>query len=85
MMTRVMAPPKAANPAASLPDALRPLADELAQLRDEDRELVISAARAANVAKHRYPTLSWESLMSGRGAVRFGGNAVEDSDALYDG
>jgi hypothetical protein len=85
MMTRVMAHPKAANPAASLPDALRPLAAELAQLPEQDREMVISAARAANLTKHRYPTMSWGTLMSGKGAVSFGGNAVDDCDALYDG
>jgi hypothetical protein len=44
-----MAPPKASSPAASLPEALRPLAAELARLPLEDRERVISAARAANM------------------------------------
>lgn len=76
-----MSPPKA----ASLPDALRPLAAELAKLPQKDREMVISAARAANTTRHAYPTMSWSSLKSARGIVSFGGNAVEDCDALYDG
>jgi hypothetical protein len=29
--------------------------------------------------------MSWSSLMSAKGIVSFGGNAVEDTDALYDG
>jgi hypothetical protein len=80
-----MPPPKATSPAAPLPEALRPLAAELAKLPEQDREMVISAARAANTTRHRYPTMSWASLMSAKGIVRFGGNAVEDCDALYDG
>ena len=79
-----MASPKASSPAASLPEALRPLVAELAKLPLEDRERVISAARAANKG-HAYPTMSWSSLMSGKGVVSFGGNAVDDTDALYDG
>jgi hypothetical protein len=80
-----MAPPNAATPVASLPDALRSLAAELAKLPEQDREMVISAARAANITTRRYPTMSWPSLMSGKGVVSIGGNAVEDCDALYDG
>ena len=84
MMVR-MAPPKATSTAASLPPALRPLAAELAQLPPEDREMVISVARAANATTHGYPTMAWASLMSADSVVSFGGNAVEDCDALYDG
>ncbi|HEX4336196.1 MAG TPA: hypothetical protein VH062_09800 [Polyangiaceae bacterium] len=80
-----MAPPKASSPAASLPEALRPLVAELAKLPLEDRERVISAARSANMTGQAYPTMSWRSLMSGRGVVSLGGNAVDDTDALYDG
>jgi hypothetical protein len=80
-----MASPKATSPTKPLPDELRPLAAELAKLPEQDREMVISAARAANTTRHRYPTMSWASLTSAKGIVRFGGNAVEDSDALYDG
>ena len=47
--------------------------------------MVISAARAANTTKQGYPTIAWTSLMSAKGIVSFGGNAVEDTDALYDG
>jgi hypothetical protein len=46
---------------------------------------IISAARAANMTGHAYPTMTWSSLMSGKGVVSFGGNAVDDTDALYDG
>jgi hypothetical protein len=84
MMPR-MAPPKVTSPASSLPEGLRPLAAELAKLPKEDRERVISVARAANTTRHEYPTMSWASLKSAKGIVSFGGNAVEDCDALYDG
>jgi hypothetical protein len=84
-MMQVMTPPKATSPAASLPEALRPLAAQLANLPRDARERVISAARAANTTRHGYPTISWSSLMSAKGVVSLGGNAVEDTDALYDG
>src|SRR5258708_3884920 len=80
-----MAPSKAASPGVSLPEALRPLAAELAKLPEQDREMVISAARAANTTRHVYRTMSWRSLMSAKGVVTFGGNAVDHRDALYDG
>jgi hypothetical protein len=80
-----MAPPKATPPASTLPEELRPLAAELASLKDDAREMVISAARGANTIRQRYPTMSWVSLMSASSVVGCGGNAVEDCDALYDG
>ena len=81
-MMRAMKPAKTSPP---LPDALRPLATELAKLSEQERELVISAARAANTTRRPHPTISWASLMSAKGVVSFGGDAVEDCDALYDG
>jgi hypothetical protein len=84
-MMGLMAPPKAASPPASLPEALPPLAAELASLPGDARELVISAARAANTTTQGHHRMSWASLMSASGVVSFGGNAVEDCDALYDG
>lgn len=80
-----MTPPKAASPVSFLPEELRPLATELAKLPRDAREMVISVARAANTTTHGYPTITWASLMSAKGLVSFGGNAVEDTDALYDG
>ena len=80
-----MKPAKATSHPLSLPDALRPLAAELAKLTERDRELVIAAARAANTTRRPHRTISWASLMSAKGVVSFGGNAVEDCDALYDG
>jgi hypothetical protein len=79
-----MVSPAATSPAAALPDALRPLAKELAKLPEGEREMVIRAARSEN-ARRVYPTMSWTSLMSSAGIVSFGGNAIEDSDALFDG
>jgi hypothetical protein len=76
-----MTPPKAGLPPSSLPEELRTLATELAKLPRDTREMVISAARAANTAGQGYPTISWASLMSAKGIVSFGGNAVEDTDA----
>lgn len=58
---------------------------QLAELPMEQRELVISVARAEQTARRGYPTISWASLMSAAGAVSLGGDAVEDCDALYDG
>jgi hypothetical protein len=80
-----MKPAKSIPQPMPLPDALRPLAAELAKLSEQERELVISAARAANTTGRRHATISWASLMSAKGVVSFGGNAVEDCDALYDG
>jgi hypothetical protein len=80
-----MVSPAAISPATALPDALRPLAEELAKLSEREREMVISAARSENAARRGYPTMSWSSLMSSAGIVSFGGNAIEDSDALFDG
>jgi hypothetical protein len=82
---RKMKPAKTTPHPMPLPDALRPLATELAKLSELERELVISAARAANTTRRPHPTISWTSLMSAKGVVSFGGNAVEDCDALYDG
>lgn len=80
-----MAPPKGPSVAAALPNALQPLADELAKLPPEDREKVIVAARAAaNDTKARLRTVSPEHMRAAFGIVSLGGNAVDDVNALYD-
>ena len=74
------------EPAGStVPEALRPLVEQLAALPPDQRALVSHAAEeAANDAKAHQRTISWTSLKAARGAVNLGGNAVEDCNALYD-
>ncbi len=82
-----MSPARGVSAAPLLSAALRSLAAELGKLPQEDRELVISTARAESATGSGTVrrAISWESLMSARGIVSFGGNAVDDCDALYDG
>jgi hypothetical protein len=80
-----MAPSKDATARAlDLPERLKPLAEQLGELSDGDRELVI---RAVESRAHK-PTLrsvSWKHLDELAGIVAWGGNADEDCRALYDG
>jgi hypothetical protein len=66
-----------------VPDAFRPLVDQLAALRAADRERIVRAARKA--ARERRRTVSWNHLRGARGIAHFGGDAVTDTQALYDG
>jgi hypothetical protein len=61
---------------------LEPLVSKLAELSAADRHEVVAAAEDAAAAR---PVLSWESWDAARGVVSFGGDAVQDSDRLYDG
>jgi len=60
------------------------LVKQLASLQPSERELVMHAAEAASQSG-RYPTMSWDVLHEARGVVSLGGDAVEDTRALYDG
>jgi hypothetical protein len=73
---------KDVSTAVALTEALRPLAAQLAKLPSEEREQVIAAARAnANGAKPRLRTVSAQHLRAAFGAVKLGGNAVDDVNA----
>lgn len=64
-----------------VPEALKPLVEALAKLQPAERDLVVRAAESSR----RYKAVSWELLEAARGVVSFGGDAVEDCRALYDG
>ena len=69
----------------TVPEAFRPLVEQLAALPRDQRVLVSDAAEeAANDAKPHPRSISWTSLKAARGAVNLGGNAAEDCNALYD-
>jgi hypothetical protein len=71
---------------SEMPEGLRELVHQLAKLPAGEREVVIQAARdVADELAASLPTISWESLNSAIGIVSWGGNALEDSEAIYDG
>ena len=73
------------NHVPDVPEDLRGLVRQLAELPAGARETVIEAARLAAIQpKGKLPTVSWESLRAAKGIVSLGGNALEDSEALYD-
>jgi hypothetical protein len=77
-----MAQPK--SPADDdVPPALRSLVEQLATLHAADRERIVRAARKAARAQRR--TVSWSHLREAHGIAHFGGDAVTDTQALYDG
>lgn len=84
--------PSSSNPpAANVPPApkyLRPelenLVRALAALPEPERSTVFAAANEQAQRERRGPTLSWDDWEAARGVVKFGGNAVEDCDGLYD-
>lgn len=64
-----------------LPGELRSLVSALAKLDDRDRERVIAAARASR----GFRTIPWEEFESAKGVAPVGGgDAVVDTEALYD-
>ncbi|HET7505754.1 MAG TPA: hypothetical protein VFK02_32260 [Kofleriaceae bacterium] len=77
-----MAQPKA--PSDDVPAALKPLVEQLATLEAADRERIVRAARRA-ARERRRRTISWGHLRDARGVVSVGGDAIEDTRALYDG
>jgi hypothetical protein len=62
-----------------VPNELRSLVDQLATLHAVDRERIVRAAR------ERRRTVSWSHLRDARGIAQLGGDAVKDTEALYDG
>jgi hypothetical protein len=79
-----MPPPRSSSAAPAVPEQLQQLVKQLAELSDEDRQLVIRAANS-QAEPRELRTISWESLMEAKGIVALGGNADDDCKALYDG
>ena len=81
-----MAPRRSSSAApANVPERLEPLVEGLAGLDEQERELVIRAARHKRRTRVELKAVPWDVLWQANGAVSFGGNAVEDTDAIYDG
>jgi hypothetical protein len=68
---------------SDLPAELEPLAKTLAALPPAMRVAVV--ARAERIATRPHNVASWETVNALGGVVCFGGDAVVDTDALYDG
>ena len=81
----VVAQSKPTPEPVAVPKALEPLVKQLASLAPAERELVVHAAEAVSHARPTYPAMPWEVLDVARGLASFGGDAVEDTRALYDG
>jgi hypothetical protein len=69
--------------AHSLPPEQEPLARDLAKLPAATRAAVV--ARAETLAGTARKVVSWQSVEALGGVVRLGGDALLDTDALYDG
>lgn len=67
-----------------VPPSFQPLVEQLAALGESDRERIIGAARAVARGRGR-PTIRRDHLREACGIVSWGGDAVEDTRALYDG
>jgi hypothetical protein len=67
-----------------VPEQLELLVEKLADLSPQDRELVIRAARRRRRSKVELRAVPWEALWRSRGVVSLGGDAVEDTNAMYD-
>ena len=83
-MIPIMAPPRSSSATPVVPEQLEPLVEQLAELSEVDRDLVIRAARLRGLP-NELPTLPWEEFDKVKGIVSLGGNADEDCKALYDG
>jgi hypothetical protein len=79
-----MPPPRSSSAAPAVPEQLQPLVKQLAALTEVERDLVIRAAKLQGLPND-LPTLPWEKFEKVKGIVSFGGDAVEDCKALYDG
>lgn len=75
-----MAQPRPTPEPVVVPESLKPLVEQLAQLQPSDRDLVARAGESSP----RYRAVTWELLDAARGVVSLGGDAVEDCKALYD-
>lgn len=67
-----------------VPERLEPLVEKLADLSERDRELVVRAARRRTRANIELKPVPWDVLWRASGSVSFGGNAVDDTNAIYD-
>lgn len=67
-----------------MPEALKPLVDQLASLPEEQREAVIHASRRERNTLELRP-VPWDHLLAAVGKVDLGGDAIEDCKAIYDG
>lgn len=79
-----MAQPKPTPEPVVVPEALKPLVEQLAALSGDDRHRVIEAAERT-VQGRRLQGVTLEDLRRLTGLVALGGNALDDCDALYDG
>jgi hypothetical protein len=72
-----------------VPNELRSLVHQLATLSAADRERIVRLARRmAHLfvsTRERRRTVSWSDLRDARGIAQLGGDAVKDTEALYDG
>jgi len=66
-----------------VPEQLEPLVEKLADLSEQDRELVIRAARRRRRSKIELKPVPWEVLWRASGTVSLGGDAIEDTNAIY--
>jgi hypothetical protein len=62
---------------------LERLAEELSRLAPEEQDRVLRSL-ADRRAPHRHVGLTWPQVRQLEGLVNLGGNAVEDTDRLYD-
>lgn len=69
---------------AQMPELLQQLVDKLAGLTERDLELVIRAARRKRLSNVELKPVPWEALWRASGTVSLGGDAVEDTNAIYD-
>jgi hypothetical protein len=67
-----------------IPKQLEMLVEKLADLSQQDRELVIRAARRRRRSKIELKPVPWEAVWRSSGVVSLGGDAVEDTNAIYD-
>lgn len=77
-----MAQPKRPS-GETVPAVLQPLVEQLATLQAADRERIVHAARKSARGQRRR-AVAWSSLREACGVVSFGGDAVADTQALYD-
>ena len=81
-MLDCVTPPKT-SAAESVPEALRPLVRQLVALPPSQREQVIRAVREDPGAVSGV-SVPWEEFKELCGIVALGGDAFEDTEALYD-
>jgi len=68
-----------------LAPALEALVETLARLSSQERQAVVRAVEKRLAGRSGLRPLAADVLLAASGVVSLGGNAVEDSRALYDG